>query len=148
VATSDLKCRPNAAPKMLLNIDKEFIYLVDYTIGTTRENLKVNPRISLSFSDADELKGYQINGRLVRILEGSDISPDVMKRLDERKMDLSIERVISGVRNAKPHKVFEIEIKKNFVIYKIKIEEIVEISPLGDIQRKDVPSRNNKNSST
>lgn len=139
VATSDMSGQPNAAPKMVLDVDKEFIYLVDYTIGKTWENLKANPRISLSFSDRDELKGYQINGR-VHILENGDIPDAMIKKLDERKMNLSVERVISGVRQEKRHKFFEIEIDKRFVIYKVKVDTIIEIERQGELKRKSLPS--------
>ena len=40
VATCDFKGRPNAVPKFLLKVEGDFIYLVDYTIGTTWKNLK------------------------------------------------------------------------------------------------------------
>ena len=137
VATSDLDCQPNAAPKMILDTDQEFIYLVDYTSGKTWENLKVNPRISISFSDTDELKGYKINGQ-VEILESGAIDGEMIQKLDERKFSLTVERVISGVRKEKKHKIFELELAQKFVIYKIKIEEITEIGPQGDLQRKRV----------
>ena len=53
VATCDFKGRPNAAPKFFLKFEHNFIYLVDYTIGMTWENLKVNPKASLSLMDPD-----------------------------------------------------------------------------------------------
>src|SRR3989338_4126489 len=137
VSTSHFAYQPNAMPKMILDVDKEFIYLVDYTAGKTWENLKVNPRISISFSDQDELRGYQVNGR-VEILGKNAIDKEMIKKLDERKMSLSIARVISGVRNEKKHKAFEIELTGKFVVYKIKIDDIAEIEPQGDLKRKRV----------
>lgn len=137
-ATSDLDCRPNAAPKMILETNEEFIYLVDYTAGKTWENLRVNPRISMSFADQEELKGYKINGT-VEILEGEAISEEIMHKLEERKVFLSVERVIRGVQQNKKHKDFELGLPQKFVIYKIKIEEVTEIGSQGHLQRRGHP---------
>src|SRR3989338_3242411 len=102
VATSDLSGQPNAAPKMILDVDDKFIYLVDYSNGRTCENLKINPRISLSFSDPEELKGYKVNGT-VKVIAKDAISKVLMRRLEARKIALSTERIIRGVRSQKKH---------------------------------------------
>ena len=137
VATCGLDCRPNAAPKMILNVEKKVIYLADYTAGKTLENLRVNPRISLSFSDTEELKGYKINGT-VEILENETISEELMEKMEDKKISLSVKRVISGVRNKKQHADFEIGIPQKFVIYKVTVDELTEIGLQGDLQRKAV----------
>ncbi len=137
VATSDLKCQPNAAPKMILDLDNEFIYLVDHTAGKTWDNLKVNPRISISFSDAEELTGYKINGT-VDILEGVAILQDLKEKLDEKQTFLSVERVMRGVRTNKRHSAFELGVAGKIVVYKVKCDEIIEIGPQGDLKRKQI----------
>jgi len=139
-ATSSLQGQPNAAPKLVLDVDKEFIYLVDHISGKTWQNLKANPQISLSFTDSEELKGYRINGR-VKILEKDAIGEDIINKLDDRKLALSIDRVVSGVRREKKHKVFEVEMPNNFVVYKIKMEEITEIKPEGSLRREKMETK-------
>ena len=58
VVSCDLEGRPNAAPKFLLKVETNYIYLVDYIIGRTFRNLNVNPRVSLSLFDNFTLMGY------------------------------------------------------------------------------------------
>jgi hypothetical protein len=34
---------PNVAPKLIAKVDNNLVYLVDYVMGTTYTNLKINP---------------------------------------------------------------------------------------------------------
>ncbi len=70
VATADFEGNPNAAPKFLLKVEGDFIYLIDYIIGRTWENISINPKVSLSFMDPETLFGYQINGTVDIINKG------------------------------------------------------------------------------
>lgn len=137
VATCDLHSRPNAAPKFLLKIEGNFIYLVDYTMGRTWENLKVNPRASLSFMDTDTLMGYQINGK-AKIIEEGPVFEKIFHQLKEREIDLSTRRIIEGVIKGKKHSAFELSMIGKFIIIKIEIDEIIEIGHRGDIKRENL----------
>lgn len=133
-ASADSACRPNAAPKFILKIEGNAIYLVDYVIGTTYHNLKVNPRISLSFMDTDTLFGYQLNGP-VEIIEVGAEYEKILREVEQRQLDLSTKRIIEGVTHGKVHEGFEVTISEKFVIFKVKIEEVVEISHKGTLKR-------------
>jgi len=135
VATCDLKFLPNAAPKFLLKVEGNFIYLVDYTIGKTLENLRVNPRASLSFMDSNSLVGYQINGPTEVIEDGSEYK-GILKEMERKQIDLSIKRVIEAVERGKTHKSFEVIIPEKVVIIKLKVEEIAEIGPAGTLKKE------------
>jgi len=137
VATSSLSGRPNAAPKLILKTEGNFIYLVDYTIGQTYHNLQVNPHISLSFMDLESLLGYQINGRVEIISSGPDYD-SIIREIEQRQLDLSIKRVIEGLKKEKSHANFEVTIPESLVIFKVGIEEIIEISPRGGLKRERV----------
>ncbi len=137
VATCNLKGRPNAAPKFLLKIEDNFIYLIDYSFSRTWENLKINPRASLSFMDTDNLTGYQINGS-VQIIDKGPLYDKILYELREKVINLSVERVIEGVCREKTHASFEVAIPEDFVIFKVKIEEVVEIGPRGDLKRQNL----------
>jgi len=137
VATSDLEAMPNAAPKFLLKVEDDHIYLVDYIIGRTFCNLQVNPRISLSFLDFATLMGYQINGR-VEIIDSGKEYATVLKELQDKQIDLSIKRVIEGVTKGQAHKAYEVGIPEQFVILKVKVEEIVQMQPSGTLKREKV----------
>ena len=137
VASCDLKARPNAAPKFLLKVEKDHIYLVDYIIGQTFKNLQVNPQVSLSFIDSNTLIGYQINGKVEFIDSGAEYK-SILKELQNKQIDLSTKRVMDGVVKGQAHKAYEVASPEEFVILKIKVEEVVEISPSGTLRREKV----------
>jgi len=134
-ATADKEGRPNCAPKLLLKIDGRIIYLIDYSIGKTFDNLKVNPQVSLSFIDSDSLFGYRLNGTAQIIEEGS-IYDGCLKELQEKEIKLTTERIVKGVREGKKYKDFESEMAERFLVYQVKIEDVSEISPRGKIKRE------------
>lgn len=137
VATSSLTGQPNAAPKLILKTEGKFIYLVDYTIGSTYHNLQVNPRASLSLMDLDSLMGYQINGRVEIISSGRDYN-SIINEIEQRRIDLSIKRVIEGLKKEKSHANFEVAIPESLVIFKVEVDETIEISPHGGLKRERV----------
>jgi predicted pyridoxine 5'-phosphate oxidase superfamily flavin-nucleotide-binding protein len=136
MATADKEGKPNSAPKLLLKVDGKVVYLVDYSIGKTAENLKVNSRVSLSFIDSGSLFGYKLNGKAEIIKEGA-IYDKCLKELQEKEIELTVERVVKAVHDGKSHKDFELEMSGRFLLYKVKIEEGSEISPRGDIKREN-----------
>jgi len=137
VATCDLEARPNAAPKFLLKVEASYIYLVDYIIGKTFHNLKVNPHVSLSFFDNNTLVGYQINGK-VQIVDSGPEYLAALNDLARKEIDLSTTRIIDGVIKGQAHKAYEVAASKQFVILKVKVEEIVQIQSSGTLQREKI----------
>lgn len=137
IATCDFEGRPNVAPKFVLKIDGDYIYLVDYTMGKTYRNLKVNPRVSLPAMDFDTLIGYQING-VGEIIEKGPEYEKLIKELKKRIIHLSVDRLVEGVQKAKTHESFEVIFPEQVVIFKIKVEEVVEIGPTGELRREKI----------
>lgn len=137
VASCDLKSRPNAAPKFLLKVDDDYLYLVDYIIGQTFRNLSVNPYVSLSFLDNNTLMGYQINGK-VEIIDSGPEYEAALKELKLKEIDLSTKRIIDGVIKGQAHKAYEMAASEQFVILKVKVIEIVQIHPTGTLKREKV----------
>ena len=137
VATCNFDGRPNAAPKFLLKFHDNFIYLVDYIIGRTFHNLKVNPRASISFMDTNSLVGYQLNGK-VEVIESGPEYEIFVKELFQREIDLSARRIVEGVTKGKSHEGYELTISDNIVIFKVKVEEIVEMSSSGVLKRESL----------
>jgi predicted pyridoxine 5'-phosphate oxidase superfamily flavin-nucleotide-binding protein len=135
VATADKLGKPNCAPKLLLKIDGGAAYFIDYSIGKTAENLKVNAEASLSFIDINSLYGYRLNGK-VEIIQKGTIYDECLKELKEKEMKLSVERIVKGVQAGKAHKDFELDVSERFLVYKVSIEEGCEISPRGVIKRQ------------
>ncbi|MFH0855359.1 MAG: pyridoxamine 5'-phosphate oxidase family protein [Candidatus Omnitrophota bacterium] len=137
VATCDLEGRPNAAPKFVLKVDSNFVYLVDYSVGRTSRNLAVNPRISISFMDNDTLMGYQLNGPVELIKKGQEYDA-LVRDLLQKELELSTRRIIEGVTKGKPHEGFELSLSERFVMFKVKVEEIVEIASSGTLKTEKI----------
>ena len=137
VATCDFDGRPNAAPKFMLKIENNLLYLIDYSFGRTLENLKINPRVSISFMNTEALMGYQMNGAIEIIKEGP-VYKAICEDLIAKEIDLSAKRIIEGVSTERTHKNFEISMSDKFLVYKVNIEEVVQIGPDGEIKREKV----------
>ncbi|HNQ51335.1 MAG TPA: pyridoxamine 5'-phosphate oxidase family protein [Candidatus Omnitrophota bacterium] len=135
VATATLDGKPNNVSKLILKAEEHFVYLVDYAIGRTYTNVKVNPRVSLSFFDLEKLVGFQINGP-VELIEKGPVYDSFKAELTEKEISLATERIIKGVSNGQGHEKFELAPPRHFVIFKIKIEEIAEVSYSGEIKRE------------
>ena len=133
VATSDLNNKPNAAPKFILKVGDDLVYLVDYNFSRTWENIKLNPRVSMSFIDSQTLFGYQINGA-VKLIEKGPEYEKIVGELSAKKIQHSVERIIEGLHKEHKHQGFEIDMPERFVIYKISVQEVLEISPKGDVK--------------
>jgi predicted pyridoxine 5'-phosphate oxidase superfamily flavin-nucleotide-binding protein len=135
VATCDFKGRPNAAPKFVLKIQGNFLYLIDYTIGKTWENIRINPKVSLSFVEQNNLNCYQLNGS-VEIIDGGGEYENIQDEVLNKQISLSTKRIIEGVLAGKSHGNYEVAIPEKFVVFKVRIEEIVEIGAKGEINRE------------
>ncbi|MBU1726390.1 MAG: pyridoxamine 5'-phosphate oxidase family protein [Candidatus Omnitrophica bacterium] len=133
--TCDIYGRPNAAPKFILKAENNCIYLVDYIVGRTCDNIRENPRASLSFINTDTLIGYQINGRVEMIENGQEYQ-SIIDELDAKQIDLSAKRIIEGVTKGKSHAGFEVGLSEKFVVLKVIIEDVVEINPHGVLNRE------------
>ncbi len=135
IATCDFTNRPNVAPKFLLKFNKKFIYLIDHVMGASYRNLKVNPRVSISVMDLDTLTGYQINGSVEIVTKGLEYD-EILEELADKKIKLSVERVIEAVGKNKKHENFELMLPDKFVIFKVGIEDVTEICLSGKLNRE------------
>ena len=134
LATANKKAVPNAAPKLLLKSTGKTIYFVDYSFGRTAENLRENPQVSFCLMDHNALIGYRLTGS-VEIIEKGKIYEECLKELREKQISLSVERVLKAVQQNTVHKGFEVEIPERFLLYKVTVEEAVEITPRGEVKR-------------
>lgn len=132
VATCDLTGRPNAAPKFVVKAADNFIYLADFVIGRTYENLKINPKVSLSFMNIDDLRGYQINGP-VEIMDSGKEYGEIMEEMEKRAISFTARRIVEEVRGERKHENFETSFPDRVVVYKIRIAEVIEIGPGGKL---------------
>jgi predicted pyridoxine 5'-phosphate oxidase superfamily flavin-nucleotide-binding protein len=144
VATCDKSGRPNGVSKLIVKVEGNTLVLVDYAVSRTYGNLKLNPFVSLSFFDVESLKGYQINGPVEIIAEGKKYE-ELTSHLTAKETSLATERVIRGMARGKPHSEFEMGRAKKFVFFKVRMDEIAEISYSGEIKREISPDGGERN---
>ena len=137
IGTTDLSNCPNVAPKFLLKIDNGVIHLVDYVKNATLKNIKINPKVSLSFINTNNLKGYQING-VAEVIDRGPVYNKLLKEYEKKQVEFSTERLIGSLHDEKTQRSFEVEFPSNVVILKIKINEVVEIGLRGNLEREAV----------
>ena len=135
VATCDMEGIPNVAPKFFLKVENNHIYLIDYVIGRTFQNLVVNPKASLSIVDRDNLTGYQVNGPVEVLSQGAEHAK-LVDEFQDKEMALSSRRIVEGVLTGERHKNFEAAFPKKVVVLKVKISEVVEICASGELNRE------------
>ncbi|MDD5436096.1 MAG: pyridoxamine 5'-phosphate oxidase family protein [Candidatus Omnitrophica bacterium] len=134
VATCDFEGRPNAAPKFILKVEGSRIYLVDYIIGATWKNLKANPRISMSLIDTRTLKGYQLNGA-AKIMSRGKLYDKMREEMTDKEVRLTSQHIIDEVRGQPTQETFEILFSEKFIIFEVRIDEIVEMDVHGELKR-------------
>lgn len=135
VATCDLEGNPNVAPKFFLKVENNHIYLIDYVIGRTFQNLVVNPKASLAVTDRDNLTGYQINGS-VEILSEGPVHDELVSEFQKKEINLSSKRIVEGVLRGEGHQNFEAAFPKKVIVFKVRISEAVEIRASGELNRE------------
>ena len=135
VATCDLEGSPNVAPKLFLKVENNHMYLIDYVIGKTFQNLVVNPKASLAVTDKDTLTGYQINGP-VEILSEGDEYGKLVEEFQKKELSLTSRRIVEGILRGESHKSFEAAFPSKVVVFKVKISEAVEIRSSGELKRE------------
>lgn len=140
VATCSPDGQPHVAPKFLIRVDRDFIYLADFVMGKMWENLKGNPKVSLSAMNLDELMGYQIRG-LARIIDKGAEFDEAVNHLHKRELRFSVDRIIEGVRKDKRHKNFEVAFPKRLVVVRVEVEEVVDIAPSGQVHKRQRPAK-------
>jgi len=138
IATCGKQLRPNVAPKFLLKIEANSIYLIDYVKNTTLKNVKINPKVSISSINLETLKGYQINGRAEIIKKDKEaIHKDLLKEYDQKQINLSTKRLIEALHGKKKSAGYEAEFPKRVAIIKVKVDEAVGIGLQGNLERQN-----------
>lgn len=137
IATADKAGLPNAAPKFLLKLDLPHIYLVDYTIAQTAENLRTNPRASLALMDIENLQGYRLRGSVALVESGAEFKR-LAEELQKKIVRLSADRVIEATHTGKKYSHFELEIPDEFIVIKFKAEDVAKIGARGSLYRESV----------
>ncbi|MFH1622462.1 MAG: pyridoxamine 5'-phosphate oxidase family protein [Candidatus Omnitrophota bacterium] len=134
VATCNLKMQTSAVYKFLLKVEDDTIYLVDFVKGKTWQNIRINPKISLSVMDRDDYINYQINGSAHSLIKGL-IYKQLLEEFSKKQIDFYSRRIIEGIRRGRAHKNINAPFPRQLTILRIKVEEVVELGPAAEARR-------------
>ena len=136
VATRNPSGNPCVANKFLIRCMKDSLYIGDFAKGKTWKNLKAHPYISIAIMDTHHLIDYQINGKAVLVNPGPDLKA-LTTAFSTKESRFSAKRLIEAVRKEKTQYTYEFPLPKHIVIWKIEVEEVVELGPRNEINRKE-----------
>ena len=134
VATCSNEGEPNAAPKLLFKYSRGHLYLVDVPHGQTWQNLKENPRFSMSFVDREKLKAYRFKGT-IEILDSKKHQKKHYAEIDKLLNKMIVSRIIEGSSRGKAYGNYIATVPKDFIVFKARVLEIVEYG-LEDIKTR------------
>ncbi|MGD9015314.1 MAG: pyridoxamine 5'-phosphate oxidase family protein [Candidatus Omnitrophota bacterium] len=131
VSTIDREGIPHSSCKGIVNIDSRgLIYLLDLYRAKTYENLKRNPRISITAVDEHKFIGYCLKGR-ARIIASSKLKPRIIRAWESRLTSRITRRIIKNVQGEKGHARHpEALLPKPAYLVVMEIEEVVDLTPL------------------
>lgn len=135
IATVSANGEPNVAPKLIIAVKKNCIYLGDFVVGKTWVNLNNNPHVSVSFLSTDNLTGYQIGGSVELLSEGPEYD-EGMSKIKEQEAGFLADLIIDGIQKEKKHDDTELTFPERVVIYKVNIAEVVKICATGKLIRE------------
>lgn len=105
------------------------IYLLDLYKGKTYQNLKNNPRLSVTAIDEHKFIGYCLKGKTELMPEGKFPS-DLLKAWEDRITSRLTRRLLKNIREEKGHPRHpEILMPKPQYLIAMEVEEIIDLTP-------------------
>lgn len=121
---------PHNSCKGIVKIGKDGrVYLLDLYLKQTYENLKCNPRMSITAVDEHKFKGYCLKGK-ARLIPKEKLGPQVIAAWEDKITSRITQRVIKNMREEKghPHHPEAFFPPPEYMIV-LEAEEIVDLNP-------------------
>ena len=130
VSTLDSAGGIHCAAKGIVGIEKKGrVYIIDLYRGTTFNNLKNNPTISITAVDEHKFIGYTLKGK-AGIVQRGEIKQHLVKKWEERVIQRISQRVIKNVRQSKKsfhHPEAHFPVPQYLI--EVGVEEIIDLTP-------------------
>ncbi len=138
VSSIDEQGFPHNSCKGIVKIDKRGeIYLMDVYHGLTCQNIKREPKISISAVDEHKFMGYCLKGK-ARIMPDDNISHEIIKSWEDNITSRLAKRLLKNLAEEKSrshHPEASLPGPKHLI--SVVVEEIVDLAP--NHLRKDGP---------
>ena len=130
VTTIDEDGMPHNSCKGLVKIDTEGrAYLLDLYRARTYDNLKRNPRISITVVDEHEFSGYCLKGK-AKIAKTTELEPGIIKAWEDRISSRITQRIIKNIQGKKGHTGQpEALLPKPEYVISMEVEKVVDLTP-------------------
>lgn len=130
VSTVDRNGFPHSSCKGIIDIKRSGkVYLLDLYRGGTYDNLKRDPRISVTAIDEHKFIGYCLKGKAV-VATGEKMEPDIIKAWEARITSRLTKRLLKNIHEEKGHpKHPEILLPKPEYMISMEVEEVIDLTP-------------------
>jgi len=130
VSTLDKNGFPHSSCKGVVRVSKQgIVYLMDVYQKDTFNNLKHDPRISITAIDEHKFKGYCLKGK-AKVLMGKKITPLIQKAWDDKLTSRITRRLLRNIHEEKGHPRHpEIQLPRPEYLIAVGINEIVDLTP-------------------
>lgn len=130
ISSIDKSGYPHTSCKAIIKLEPSGeIFLMDVYHGTTCENIKHNPQISISAVDEHKFAGYCLKGK-GKILPDNDMSQEILKIWEDNVTSRLAKRLLKNLSGDKGHGYHpEASLPHPKHIIAIEVEEIVDLAP-------------------
>lgn len=130
VSTIDKNGRPHSSCKGIIKISQEGrVYLLDVYLKDTYDNLRRNPKMSITAVDEHRFKGYCLKGK-ARPLGRGRFSPEIIKAWEERVTGRITHRLLKNIHEEKGHPSHpEALLPEPKYMVVMDVESIVDLTP-------------------
>lgn len=121
---------PHNSAKAMVKIDSlGEIYLIDVYFGTTSENIKRNPKVSISAIDEHKFIGYCLKGK-AKILANDSISQEIFKTWEDNITGRLTKRLLKNLADDKSYGHHpEARLPQPKHIIAVEVQDIVDLAP-------------------
>ena len=130
VSSIDKNGFPHSSCKDIVKIDSSGkIYLIDVYYGLTAENIRNNPRVSISAVDEHKFIGFCLKGK-AKIMLDDEISQEFIKSWEDNITSRLTKRLLNNLAQDKSRAHHpEASLPRPKQLISIEVEEIVSLAP-------------------
>ncbi len=130
ISTIDENGFPRSACKGIVEISAQGrVHLLDVYLKNTYNNLRRNPKVSLTAVDEHNFKGYCLQGQ-AKIHPAGKIAPELLRAWEARIASRITQRLLKNVSDKKGHPGHpEAGLPKPEYMIEVQVEEIVDLTP-------------------
>ncbi|MCV0413048.1 pyridoxamine 5'-phosphate oxidase family protein [Nitrosarchaeum sp.] len=96
VGTTGVNNIPNISPRIFFRVDENVIYWLDFFKHKSYKNIQVNPWVTISVFNKEDLKGFQFRGIVNFITDEpakSEIKESIIKKILEKNSSEKIKKL-------------------------------------------------------